>query len=110
MDKNIVYSEAELSMASNKITDYIDFLKKTLDEYIEIISDINKDGVQGSVACKELSSIALSLELLLVQKAFVDTKVSHQVKKHMEEVADADKFKFPHDMITGLSGMLNELM
>ena len=42
MAKDIVCAEAELSIAANNLVEYADFLSRTIESYVTVLSEIQK--------------------------------------------------------------------
>ena len=62
MAKDIVCAEAELSIAANNLVEYADFLSRTMESYVAVLSEIQEKGIQDDLVCSKLSSIAQSLK------------------------------------------------
>ena len=62
MAKDVVCAEAELSIAANNLVEYADFLCRTMEAYIAVLSEIQERGIQDDLVCSKLSAIALALK------------------------------------------------
>ena len=54
MNTDIVCAEGELSIAANNLAEYADFLSRIMEAYVDILSQIQNNGIQDDLFCLKL--------------------------------------------------------
>ena len=98
MAKDIVCAEAELSIAANNLVEYADFLSRTMESYVAVLSEIQEKGIQDDLVCSKLSSIAQSLKPYKTSIKDECEDVASDVKDYIAGISKADNFRFPTDI------------
>lgn len=110
MSVDIVCAEGELSMAVNSLTAYADFLARTIEAYIAVLSDIQTKGIQDDLVCAKLSSLALALQ---PYKTTIKTEcedIAADVQDYINGISDADNFTFPADITESMTSLLDKFL
>lgn len=106
MAKDVVCAEAELSIAANNLVEYADFLCRTMETYIAVLSEIQERGIQDDLVCSKLSAIALALKPYKTSIKDECEEVAIDVNAYMAGIASADCFQFP----TGITATIDSLV
>lgn len=110
METGVVCSEAEMSMLSNSLNEYIDFLQRAMDEYIKILSDIQEMAIKDGTICSALSSIESELRARKLPLWIEKGQLSEQMKRYIRNIEDADKFQFPNEFGAKVSALLARML
>lgn len=110
METGVVCSEAEMSMLSNVINEYIDFLQRTMEEYTRILSDIQEMAVKDETICNALSSIAKEVRKQKFPLRIEKGLLSERMKRYARNIEDADKFQFPNEFGARVSALLARML
>ena len=106
MAKDVVCAEAELSIAANNLVEYADFLCRTMEAYIAVLSEIQERGIQDDLVCSKLSAIVLALKPYKTSIKDECEEVAIDVNAYMAGIASADCFQFP----TGITATIDSLV
>ena len=106
MAKDVVCAEAELSIAANNLVEYADFLCRTMEAYIAVLSEIQERGIQDDLVCSKPSAIALALKPYKTSIKDECEEVAIDVNAYMAGIASADCFQFP----TGITATIDSLV
>lgn len=110
MKTDIVCAESELSMAVNNLVEYADFLTRTMESYISVLSEIQENGIQDDLVCSKLSSIAQSLKPYKTSILDECEDIFTDVKDYIAGVAVADNFKFPNNITTTIASLVDRFL
>lgn len=106
MAKDIVCAEAELSIVANNLVEYADFLSRTMEKYVAVLSEIQEKGIQDDLVCSNLSSIAQSLKPYKTSIKDECEDVAADVKDYISGISRADNFKFPTDITSTIASLV----
>ena len=109
MNKDIVCSESELSSAVNKITNYIDHLTYTLENYINVLNRVNENGIEDATVNSQIVDIIDELAPLRDALRISGEMISKNVKNNISNIENYDDFKFPADEISAIRILLGVL-
>ncbi len=110
MAKDIVCAECELSIAANNIVEYGDFLARTIETYISVLTEIQEKGIKDELVCSKISSIVQLLKPYQTSILDVCEAIAFDVKDYIEEVEQADKFIFPSDITMTISSIVSRFL
>lgn len=110
MRTDIVCAEAELSVAANNIVEYADFLSRTIESYISVLSDIQEKGIQDDLVCAKLSSIAHSLQPYKTSIKEECEDIATDTRDYITGIARADNFRFPTDITSTIATLVAQLL
>ena len=110
MNIDIVCAESELSIAANNLVEYADFLVRTIEAYISVLSEIQEKGIQDDLVCSKLSSIAQSLEPYKISIMEECEDIAGEVRDYIQGVATADNFRFPVDITSTISSLVAKFL
>lgn len=110
MNVDIVCAEGELSIAANSLVEYADFLSRTMEAYVSVLSEIQEKGIQDDLVCSKLSSIAQSLQpyKTLIKDECED--VAADVRDYIAGVSRADNFSFPTDITSTIASLVAQFL
>ncbi len=110
MAKDIVCAEAELSIATNNLIEYADFLSRTIESYIAVLSEIQEKGLQDDLVCSKLSSIEQSLKPYKTSIKYECENVATDVRDYVAEISRADNFRFPTDITSTIVSIIEQFL
>lgn len=108
--KDVICSEAELSIAANNIVEYADFLVRSIESYVSILSEIQGDGIKDDLVCARLSEIANKLSPCKITISKVCEDVQSGITSYMSDVSAADKFVFPSDITSTIATLVSQFL
>lgn len=110
MNRDVVSAENELMIASNKLVTYAEFLTESIETYIDIVHRVGTVGIQSEQISAKLSELVQLLSPyrnVVLEEA---TQTKNQTNKSVDQIADADKFKFPDELTSVLRILINEFL
>lgn len=110
MAGDIVCAEAELSIAANNLAEYADFLSRSIESYIAVLSEIQEKGIKDDLVCAKLSSIAQSLTPYKTSITDECEEIAADVKEYITGISNADNFKFPSDITSTISSLVAQFL
>lgn len=110
MNKDVVYDEMELTIATNNILNYADFLSRSIERYISLINEVQENGIQDELICSKLSELVSTVTPYKTAIYNEVEKINSEVHKAIEEVAKADNFKFPDSVLKDMVSLLGEFL
>ena len=110
MAKDIVCAEAERSIAANNLVEYADFLSRTMESYVAVLSEIQEKGIQDDLVCSKLSSIAQSLKPYKTSIKDECEDVASDVKDYIAGISKADNFRFPTDITSTIASLVAQFL
>ena len=110
MAKDIVCAEAELSIAANNLVEYADFLSRTMESYVAVLSEIQEKGIQDDLVCSKLSSIAQSLKPYKTSINGECEEIADDVRVYIAGISRADNFKFPTDITSTIVSLVAQFL
>lgn len=110
MEKDIVYDENELSVAVNHVMNQIDFLSRCIEEYTELLRNLQRDGTQTEQICSALEALITEAEPYKTAIYDIRENVVIQINKSMGEVETADDFRFPGDITSAVNSLLAQFL
>ena len=111
MDRDIVYDESEISIAANNALNYADFLSRCVDEYVGILSEMLKNkGIKDDNVSPRLEQLANTLAPYRIAIYECQKRIKSSVNGCINDVASADNFKFPTDVITTIINLLSKFL
>lgn len=106
MEKDIIYDENELSMAVNHIMNQVDFLSRCIEEYTELLRNLQRNGTQTEQICSALETLITEAEPYKTAICDVGESVRTEITKSMGGVETADDFRFPGDITSVVHSLL----
>lgn len=110
MNIDIVCAEGELSIAANNLVEYSEFLSRTIEAYVIVLSEIQEKGIQDDLVCSKLSSIANSLKPYKMSIQDECETIVTDVKDYIAGVSKADNFKFPNDITSTIASLVAKFL
>ena len=107
MKEDFVLVEYEMAIAVNKITNTIDFLSRSIDSYIKILSDVQKKGIEDRMICSELSDLAERVRNKQESLEILYNELGKEVNSGIRDVETNDNFEFPSDFMTNVISLLS---
>ncbi len=98
MNRDIICDEDEFLSVAKSSWNYVIFLISSIETYINILTDIQEEGLQDQLICAKISRI---VELLQPQKQTLiieSNEINQIIKQYLEEISKADNFIFPEEM------------
>ncbi len=110
MNVDIVCAEGELSMAVNRLTAYADFLARTLEAYLQTLSDIQEKGIQDELVCAKLAALAQALEPCKTAIPAACDALAADVHSYIQGVEAADRFVFPAEITASMASLAQQFL
>ncbi len=107
MDKSVYVSEAEFLKSVNVMDSYTDFLIRKMEEYFQILSSIQENGICDNLACANISDLSDEVSKLLPLLKKTQISLSNYVTCGMNCFSEADNFKYPYNIIDKISSIIN---
>lgn len=98
MAKDVICSEDELTIASNKISAYSDFLARMIEEYVGILKNIQDLGIKDNEISAKLAYINSLISPLKSRLDTESTDIASLVSQYVDDIAEADNFQFPSEL------------
>ena len=108
--KDIVCAEAELSVAANQIANYANCLATSIEQYSNVLADIWSHGIvdeQVRVRLNLLKFRVLAHKKILAEQG---DEIQKAIKSYIDNIAQADNFKFPEDPSSEISRLLAQFV
>ena len=105
--KYVVVSDGELSIAGNQIKKYAEFLVSSIEEYVRVLAEIqNEMAISDDLFCAKLSELAE--KILPYKNEICDEcdRITQIIIDDVEEIASADNFRYPSEIISSISAQL----
>lgn len=106
MKQDFILAESEISIAVNKMTNVSDFLVKSVDNYISILSDMQEKGIHDKRICAELSALAEQVKANRASIQAVSSKLGGYIRNGILNAEIYDNFSFPSDFMTEVTSLL----
>jgi methyl-accepting chemotaxis protein len=110
MRPDLICAENELSIAINSINTYSDFLSRTIDSYISILSKIQDEGINDDLICEQLSNVADEIKPYIKDIYEESEEISKNIRDFISEISEVDDFKFPFDITAPIASLLANFM
>ncbi len=111
MKNDFILDEAEFSIAVNKISNLSLALVESLDSYVQILSDIQADGIKDSMICAELQAIIYLAKSYREDILEVNEQLASQIiNPEIKDAESYDNFAFPSDFMTEVTYMLSRFL
>ncbi len=110
MNTDIVCAEGELSIAANNLAEYADFLSRIMEAYVDILSQIQNNGIQDDLVCLKLSSIAQSLNPYKTSIKDECEDITADIRNYIDEVSRVDNFRFPTDLTSTIASLVAQFL
>lgn len=110
MAKDIVCAEEELSIVANNLVEYADFLSRTMESYVTVLSEIQEKGIQDDLVCSKLSLIAQSLKPYKTSIKDECEDIAANVRGYIVEITRVDNFKFPTDITSTIASLVAQFL
>ena len=107
MKTDVVSAEAEMSVAANNIQEYASFLSRTIQEYTNILAEIQNKAIQDDLICAKLSGIEKSLRPYKTSFADDGEELKQAVKEFIRCVEAADCFSFSSDVVFKMKSLFS---
>lgn len=107
MGRDIVYDENELSIATNSMVNYADFLSRCIEEYLTLLDDLQSKGIQDEVICSKIADLITIIETYKTVIYDECQDIRTKVNKSIEEIALEDDFRFPSDITSVVDALLS---
>ncbi len=103
----VVYSDAELSIAVNRIERYIDLLTECLSDYANAVHDLEKNqAFVDQKATAKFNEMADKASGLITDLDAVRTEIG-KVRQAYDGLEELDNFEFPDGFFAALQSMLS---
>lgn len=110
MSVDIVCAEGELSIAVNSLAEYADFLARTIEAYVQTLSEIQEKGIQDDLVCSKLSALARDLEPYKTAIPEECEAIAADVKEYISGIEESDRFQFPEEITGSLSSLASQFL
>lgn len=110
MNVDIVCAEGELSMAVNNLVEYADFLARTIEAYIQTLSEIQEKGIQDDLVCARLSALAQALEPYKTTITSECEEIAADVRDYINGIEEADHFIFPSEITGSMASLAKQFL
>lgn len=107
MDRSVYIEESELSVAGNQIKSYADFLARSIEEYIRILADIQKDkAISDDLICAEISLLAE--QMMPYKLSIYDNceRITEIISSNIADIVSEDDFRYPAEISAKISSLL----
>ncbi len=110
MNHDVISGENELSIASNKIMTYANFLAECVESYVSIVGKVGTTGIQDENVSEKLAEIAKLIQPYKTWIVSSASEVQSNTAKRIEEIAEADNFVFPEELTNVLKILFSQFL
>ncbi|WP_075718598.1 hypothetical protein [Roseburia sp. 499] len=107
MGRHVVYDENELSLVTNSMVNYAEFLSRCIEEYITLLDDLQSKGIQDEVICSKIADLETTIKSYKTVIYDECQDIRTKVNKSIEEIALEDDFRFPSDITSVVGSLLS---
>ena len=117
MERRLICADGELSIARNKTERYIQFLRKSIEEYSAILNEAADKGIEDVLVRRELQRLSSEVLSLCDELQGLYSVMADCVRREIRDVEDAalsyaeikaDRFTYPDisfgDIMSTLAG------
>lgn len=107
---NIVYSEAEYSIALTKANDFATFLDESIKEYINILDFLMEKAIEDDAIKAKILKLKGNISLYPDQIREIQDEMQHCLKTFADHIEEADAIVLPEKDIVTLQTILQAIM
>ena len=96
----MAYSEAEYSIAIKEIDRYVEFLVKSIGEYIEILDFLLEKAIGDDAIKAKILKLKGNISLYPSQMADIQKELAESLSAFTQQLDEADKIVLPEKEIT----------
>lgn len=106
MGYKVVCNEAEITLASNKIENYVDFLARSIQLFNQQLATIQDGPIKDNAICSKLYLLSEQIKPCIETFEAIRDNCKAIVKNDLEQIEVADDYKYPDMDIAKISSML----
>lgn len=107
MSNNVICNAAEVSHAYHKMELYAEYLTSLMEQYIRILSAVQKDAICDDLISARLSALAEEVRpLIALTEQIIGSETGRISGLEISEIRAADNFSYPHEQLARVSSIL----
>ena len=103
----LVISDAEMSIAANRITEYTKYMVNCYSAFEKFLEDVKSFGINSQRIEASLNRLQNDVKPETIKADQASLVVSRYIRQYLEKVENADKFVYDDNNMSSLLGVLS---